>query len=138
MMTTKELIDEALSLPVEERALLADTLLRSLNAPEMSMDSQWAEVAKRRLQELRSGAVEPIPGDGIIPGTPYIIRDSDENSWQSQIMARLARVVAPGVPHHVTQRGNRRQRTFFCDDDYKAYIELMDEWCCRCGVVIWA
>jgi putative transposase len=53
-------------------------------------------------------------------------------------MARLARMVAPGVPHHVTQRGNRRQRTFFCDDDYKAYIELMAEWCCRCGVAIWA
>jgi hypothetical protein len=32
-------------------------------------------------------------------------------------MARLARVVAPGVPHHVTQRGNRRQRTFFTDED---------------------
>ncbi|MEW6140779.1 MAG: transposase, partial [Thermodesulfobacteriota bacterium] len=53
-------------------------------------------------------------------------------------MARLARVVAPGVPHHVTQRGNRRQRTFFCDEDYKAYIALMAEWCCRCGVAIWA
>jgi len=33
-------------------------------------------------------------------------------------MARLARVFAAGVPHHVTQRGNRRQRTFFTDDDY--------------------
>lgn len=65
MMTTKELIEEALSLPVEERALMADTLLRSLNAPEISMDAQWAEVAKRRLQELRSGAVEPIPGDEV-------------------------------------------------------------------------
>jgi REP element-mobilizing transposase RayT len=35
-------------------------------------------------------------------------------------MARIARVVAPGVPHHVTQRGNRRQQTFFCEEDYKA------------------
>jgi len=32
-------------------------------------------------------------------------------------MARLARVVAPGVAHHVTQRGNRRQRTFFAEGD---------------------
>ncbi|MFZ5626936.1 MAG: transposase, partial [Bacillota bacterium] len=31
-------------------------------------------------------------------------------------MARIARVVAPGVPHHVTQRGNRRQQTFFCEE----------------------
>ena len=29
----------------------------------------------------------------------------------------MARIVVPGYPHHVTQRGNRRQETFFCDDD---------------------
>jgi putative transposase len=44
-------------------------------------------------------------------------------------MARLARVVAPGFPHHITQRGNRRQPTFFCDDDYQYYLKLMGEWC---------
>jgi putative transposase len=44
-------------------------------------------------------------------------------------MARLARVVAPGFPHHITQRGNRRQQTFFCDEDYQRYVELMAEWC---------
>lgn len=38
----------------------------------------------------------------------------------SGAMARQARVVIPGVPHHVTQRGNRRQRTFFGDGDYLA------------------
>ncbi len=53
-------------------------------------------------------------------------------------MARIARVVAPGLPHHVTQRGNRRQQTFFCDDDYRAYLELMAQWCSRCVVEIWA
>ncbi len=53
-------------------------------------------------------------------------------------MARLARIVAPGVPHHVTQRGNRRQRTFFTDDDYRLYRTLMAEWCARSGVAIWA
>jgi len=53
-------------------------------------------------------------------------------------MARLARAVVPGVPHHVTQRGNRRQRTFFKDDDYRAYLELMTEYCAKCGVEIWA
>jgi putative transposase len=36
-------------------------------------------------------------------------------------MARLARVVVPGVPHHVTQRGNRRQATLFNEDDCTAY-----------------
>jgi len=53
-------------------------------------------------------------------------------------MARMARVVVPGYPHHVTQRGNRRQVTFFCDDDYQTYIELMAEWCEECKVEIWA
>lgn len=53
-------------------------------------------------------------------------------------MARIARVICPGIPHHVTQRGNRRQPTFFCDDDYLAYIELMAEWCAKYDVAIWA
>ena len=44
-------------------------------------------------------------------------------------MARIARVIAPDYPHHITQRGNRRQPTFFCDADYKTYIGLMAEWC---------
>ena len=33
-------------------------------------------------------------------------------------MSRLARIVVPGAPHHVTQRGNRRQPVFFEDGDY--------------------
>ena len=53
-------------------------------------------------------------------------------------MARIARVIAPGYPHHITQRGNRRQQTFFCDDDYLAYIELMAEWCHHFQVEIWS
>jgi putative transposase len=53
-------------------------------------------------------------------------------------MARLARLVIPGVPHHVTQRGNRRQETFFNDGDYSAYLELMVEWCGAEGVEIWS
>lgn len=40
-------------------------------------------------------------------------------------MPRQARVVIPGLPHHVTQRGNRRQRTFFAAADYCAYIDFV-------------
>ena len=40
-------------------------------------------------------------------------------------MPRIARVIAPGYPHHLTQRGNRRQPTFFRDDDYREYLALM-------------
>ena len=53
-------------------------------------------------------------------------------------MARLARVVVPGVPHHVTQRGNRRLETFFEAADYKAYLELMAESCAAARVAVWA
>ncbi|MEO5347889.1 MAG: transposase [Magnetococcus sp. YQC-9] len=53
-------------------------------------------------------------------------------------MARIARIVAPGLPHHVTQRGNRRQQTFFEEQDYQVYLDLMAEWCSRCGVEVWA
>ena len=53
-------------------------------------------------------------------------------------MARIARVVAPGIPHHVTQRGNRRQQTFFNDEDYQTYLVLMSEWCLKYDVKIWA
>jgi putative transposase len=53
-------------------------------------------------------------------------------------MARLARVVAAGLPHHVTQRGNRRQAVFFGDDDYETYRALLAEGCRAAGVAIWA
>ena len=53
-------------------------------------------------------------------------------------MARIARVVAPGYPHHVVQRGNRRQTTFFSDEDYETYLNLMAQWCDRCKVNVWA
>ena len=53
-------------------------------------------------------------------------------------MARMARAVAPGIPHHITQRGNRRQQTFFMDEDYHTYLELLAEWCGEYQVDIWA
>lgn len=64
-MTTKELIAEAVSLPVEDRALVAESILRSLNAPETAIDRKWTEVARRRLAEIRSGAVTPVQGDEV-------------------------------------------------------------------------
>lgn len=45
--------------------------------------------------------------------------------------------MAPGLPHHITQRGNRRQQTFFCDEDYQAYLDLMRDWCTRYSIGIW-
>ena len=53
-------------------------------------------------------------------------------------MAGRARVTAPGLPNHITKRGNRRQETFFCHEDYEVSISLMSEWCSNHGVQIWA
>jgi putative transposase len=50
----------------------------------------------------------------------------------------MARVVIPGVPHHVTQRGNRRQKTFFSEGDFSLYKALMAEWCAVHRVEVWA
>jgi putative transposase len=53
-------------------------------------------------------------------------------------MARLARVVVPGLPHHVTQRGNGRARVFFSDADYALYRDLLAAACREAKVAVWA
>jgi putative transposase len=53
-------------------------------------------------------------------------------------MARLARFVAPGLPHHVTQRGNRRMAIFSGPADYDLYRDLLADACAREGVACWA
>jgi len=53
-------------------------------------------------------------------------------------MARLARIVLPHVPHHVTQRGNGGQQTFFAPDDYILYRKLLGRECRAAGVEVWA
>lgn len=55
-----------------------------------------------------------------------------------RIMARLARVVIPGVPHHVTQRGNGRGQTFFEDGDFALYLDLLAEAAQRAHSEVWA
>lgn len=52
-------------------------------------------------------------------------------------MARMPRLVVPGYPHHVTQRGSRRMKTFFRDEDYSAYLELLAKGKTAAGVAIW-
>ena len=53
-------------------------------------------------------------------------------------MARIARLVIPGLPHHVTQRGNRRERVFFEDGDYRFYLRLISEAARGSATEIWA
>ena len=65
MASVKDIIQEAESLPVEERAAVADSILRTLNRPDPAIDQRWLTVANRRLEELRSGRVKPVPGDEV-------------------------------------------------------------------------
>ena len=53
-------------------------------------------------------------------------------------MSRIGRFVVPDLPHHVTQRGNRREKAFFVDDDTALYRDLLHEACRREGVAVWS
>ena len=64
-MKTKELISEAISLPVEDRALVVESILRTLNPPDAAIQRKWMTVAKQRLDELRSGKASAVPGEAV-------------------------------------------------------------------------
>lgn len=53
-------------------------------------------------------------------------------------LARLARLVIPGAPYHITQRGNRRQQTFFENGDYALYRNLLADAARRAGTSVWS
>jgi putative transposase len=53
-------------------------------------------------------------------------------------MPRIARLVVPGAPHHVTQRGNRKERTFFEDSDYRFYLDLLTEAAANANAEVWS
>ena len=65
MYGTKEIIRQAAALPVEERAVIVESLLWTLNQPETQVDAAWGKVAKYRLSELRSERVQPVPGNHV-------------------------------------------------------------------------
>lgn len=64
-METKNLIDEVISLPVEERIFIADSILRSLNPVTSEVEQKWIKIAKKRFEELKSGKIKAIPGDEV-------------------------------------------------------------------------
>jgi putative addiction module component (TIGR02574 family) len=67
-VTRENLLSAALRLPLDERAALADSLLRSLDElpePEPERKKLWLDVADRRLQEMREGKVREIPADDV-------------------------------------------------------------------------
>lgn len=65
MIKPRELFDEAVSLPVEIRAQLVDTLLRSLHPARKEIDELWAAEAEKRIEEIKRGKIKTIPGDNV-------------------------------------------------------------------------
>ncbi len=65
MHGANEIIREAADLPDEERALVIDPLLKTLNPTDPQIDREWVETAQRRLAEIRSGAVRPTLGSEV-------------------------------------------------------------------------
>lgn len=53
-------------------------------------------------------------------------------------MPRIARIIAPGYPHHVTQRGNNRSVVFFDDEDRQTYLDLLAKYSKQHSLQIWA
>ncbi len=64
-MKTKELITEIISLPIDDRVVVVDSILKSLNPPESKIDKKYIAIAKKRLSELRSGEVKGVPGEEV-------------------------------------------------------------------------
>lgn len=63
MIKTDELMSLAESLPLDIKTQLIDRLLRSLNQSQKEIDELWAKEIERRVEELKSGKVKPIPGE---------------------------------------------------------------------------
>jgi len=53
-------------------------------------------------------------------------------------MSRVARIVVPGFPHHVTQRGNRRADIFLTDGDRESYLSYLHTYATKRGLSVWA
>jgi len=64
-MNATDLMNEAASLPVEERARLVDSLLQTLNPVDESVAAAWLATARQRLADLDSGDVRAVPGEEV-------------------------------------------------------------------------
>ena len=73
--TVEKLAKQAMNLPTESRARLADLLVESLDAADLGqIDRQWIAEAKRRRDEVRSGRVETVPGDEALQKVRDVVR----------------------------------------------------------------
>jgi putative addiction module component (TIGR02574 family) len=64
-MSIDEIESAAMQLSPEERERLGEKLLSSVDTP-LEFEDEWAEEADRRIEEMLSGTVKPIPGDEVL------------------------------------------------------------------------
>ena len=64
-MSSKEVLEQALKLKPEEKFMIVEGLIKSLDEPDSSLDAIWADEAEKRLKAYRAGKVEGIPMEDI-------------------------------------------------------------------------
>ena len=64
-MSSKDILEEALKLKPDERFMLVEGLIKSLDEPDSSLDEIWAEEAEKRLNAYRAGKLEGIPMEEV-------------------------------------------------------------------------
>jgi putative addiction module component (TIGR02574 family) len=73
-LTLEQLAQEAMKLPIESRAVLADQLVESLDLAEPDdIRRLWVTEALRRRDEVRSGQVKPVPGEEVLAEVRRIV-----------------------------------------------------------------
>ena len=64
-MSSKEILEQAMMLKAEERFMIVEGLLKSLDEPDQKIDEIWAEEAEKRLKAYREGKLEGIPMEDV-------------------------------------------------------------------------
>ena len=64
-MRSKEILEQAMALKPDERFMIVESLLKSLDEPDRKIDEIWAEEAEKRLKAYRDGNLEGIPMEEI-------------------------------------------------------------------------
>lgn len=66
MLSRNSFINQALKLNPEERFLVIETLIQSLDRPDKNIDSIWADEAEKRLKAYREGKLKGIPIEDVL------------------------------------------------------------------------
>lgn len=69
-MSNTEILKQALKLPPDERFIVVEGLLKSLDLPDQKVDDIWAEEAEKRLKAYRDGRLTGIPMEEIFDAEP--------------------------------------------------------------------